>query len=114
MKNNRRIKRWFPDVSFMDVTFHIPVMMMIGLLFITGQSIVLGIEGGELHTIAIPKVPIAGWVLIYLSLERLLPPVIKRRISLSKVLANMVKRFVKYYKGTDDINSRIKALGGKG
>jgi len=105
MKNKKRIKRWFPNVS---------VMVMLGLLFITGQSIVLGIEGSELHTIPIPQVPIAGWLLVYLALEQLLPPVIRRRINLGKFLADRVKSLVLHFKGTDDINARIKSLGGKG
>lgn len=111
MANKKRIKRWIPNLSFMDIAVHIPVMVMFGLLFITGQSIVLGIEGSELHTIPIPKVPIAGWFLVYLALERLLPPVIQRRINLGKFLADKVKGLALRFKGTDDINSRIKKIG---
>jgi len=114
MKNNKRIKRWIPNLSFMDMTVNIPVMVMCGLLFIVGQSIVFGIEGGELHTIPIPKVPIAGWLLIYLALEQCLPPVIRRRINIGKFLVDKVKSLGLHFKGTDDINSRIKSLGGKG
>ena len=113
MKHRKRIKRWFPNVSFMDITVNIPVMVMLGLLFITGQSIVFGVEGGELQTIPIPKVPIAGWLLVYLALEQLLPPVIKRRINLREFLANKIKSLVLRFKGTDDISARIKSLGGK-
>lgn len=113
MKNGRRIKRWIPHLSFMDVTVRIPAMVVGGLLFITGQSVVFGIEGSGLHTIPIPKVPIVGWLLVYLALEQLLPPVIRRRINLGKFLANRIKSLVLRFKGTDDINTRIKSLGGK-
>ena len=111
MKSNKRIKRWVPNISFMAATVNIPVLLMCGLLFIVGQNIVFGVEGGELQTIPFPKVPIAGWLLIYLALEQLLPPVIRRRVSLSRALANIVRRFIKYYKGIDDINTRIKSIG---
>ena len=111
MADKERIKRWIPNLSFMDMAVHIPVMLMCGLLFITGQSIVFGIEGGELHTIPFPKIPIAGWLLIYLSLEQLLPPVIRRRINLGKFLADKIKGLVSRFKGTDNINSRINKIG---
>ena len=111
MMAKRRIKRWLPNVSFMEVTVHIPIMVMFGLLFIAEKGVVFGIEGGVLHTIPLPKVPILGWLLIYLALERLLPPVIQRRINLGKFLANKIKRLVLRFKGTDDINTKLKNIG---
>ncbi len=114
MKNKRRIKRWIPNVSFMEITIHTPLMLALGLLFIAGKGFVFGIDGGELHTIPLPKVPILGWLLVYLTLERLLPPVIRRRINLGSLLADKVKALILRFKGTDDINARIKSLEGKG
>ena len=107
MKNTRRIKRWIPSVSFMDVAVHIPLLLMGGLLFMVGQNVVFGIEGSELHRSPFPKVPVAGWVLVYLALERLLPPVIRRRIDLGKkVVMNKIIGIIKGYKS--------QALGGNG
>ena len=113
MKNTKRIKRWIPNISFMDATINIPLMIMVGLLFIINRGIVFGIEGGEIITLPIPKVPILGWLLIYLALERLLPPVIRKRLNLSAVLADMAKKLKQRIKGPDDVNARIKALEGK-
>jgi len=77
----------------------------------TGKSFVFGVEGGEIHTVPIPKVPIAGWVLVYLALSQFLPPVIQRRIdSASKLLRAKVIGLFKRDK--TDIKSRIEALGG--
>ena len=111
MANKKRIKRWIPNLSFIDMTVHIPVMVMCGLLFIVGQNIAFGFERGELLTLSIPKVPIAGWLLIYLALEQCLPPVIRRRINLGKFLADRIRGFVLRFKGSGDISSRIKRIG---
>ena len=89
-----RRKRWVPRLSFTSVTIVMPMMLLVGLLFITGTDFVWGIEGGELHIIPIPKVPLVGWLLILVALDPLIPPIVRHKI---KKKVRLLSRYIKEY-----------------
>ncbi len=76
-----RLKRWLPRISFLDATVGIPGMLVLSLLFLTGQDLVWGLEDGELHTLPFPKVPAFAYVLFFGVLLRFLPPATTIRLN---------------------------------
>lgn len=96
VKSRFQWRRWIPRPGFVSVTIVMPMMLLLGLLFVTGADFMWGIEGGELHTVPIPEVPLAGWLLILVALDPLMPPVVRHKIK--KGIRLLGRRIRKYYK----------------
>jgi len=66
-------KEWLPDVSYVETIFNIPLMIVVGLGLVAGATFVFGVKGMELREIMLPKVPIAGWIVVIMALSKFLP-----------------------------------------
>ena len=78
----RRLRRWIP--AFQRPTEYVILVtnVMFGLLFLTGSTLIIGVDAGEgarLTEIPLPRSSILAAPFFYLAITRILPPVLRRR-----------------------------------
>ncbi len=93
--HNKR-RRWWPAIAFardpVAVNVGAVALMVFGLFYATGATLVYGVEGGEMHSVSIARLLILGWLFLYLGAQPFFPVVVRRR--LSQVVSAMPARIV--------------------